>query len=1164
MGNKRRSRFSFSCCVLRVLAGALLAVGFATSSARADVYGKIRGTVTDSTGAVVPAAKVTATNTATGLTYSVNSGPDGTYEFLQLPAPAVYNVQAEHSGFRTFDTSGLALQLNQIYVLDIRMEVGTVTQTVTVEATTTQVESTSIELGTTINSKSIVDLPLNGRNWVQMQQLEPGVVAASDARGNYATNGSQADQNSYLINGTDNNDFPLNTVQVTPSPDAISEFKMVTNTINPEYGRNSGAIVNAVIKSGTNGIHGDGFEFYRDTSLNARNFFAPSSAVFHRNEFGGTVGGPIKKDKAFFFFSYQGIRSVAPESGADCGCASPGSPNVFTADQRNGVFPDLATSKGKSPFPLLGDNGTTYPAGTPYSTIFSAGTIPSSDFNSISSNLISKFVPPPTVGSLYEFNPARTELDDQYLTRIDYTISPKDSIWGYFLWERDPTIQALPFTGATVPGFTEVDQRHWQQYTAAWNHTFGSTMLNEARIGYTRFNYFDVAPQTPVAPSSAGFTGITPQLASGEGLPVVNLGGAGGPANLSLGFSTNGPQPRIDQTYEVTDNLSKVAGTHTFKMGFDMRRFQVYNPFSHINDGVFNFFAGGAYTTGDASADFLLGIPDNYEQGSGDILNERTQEYYSYFQDQWKTRKNLTLTYGVGWSVDTPAVDNYHDNHAGIAFRPGQQSTVFPTAPAGYVFQGDAGVNAFGTTKYDHFGPRFGFAYNPDWGRLTGGPGKTSIRAGFGIYFNRFNGETALQTQGSPPFATTSFGAGDLGLSPSFANPFVDIAGKGSEANKFPYAPSPTPNFAALEPLSISVYDPNITIPYSENFNFTVQRQVTGSTVLTLAYVGAVGHHEIMAYELNPSINPTGCAATPACAKKPGSQEVNFPNNFKYPGNIFASIGDVATVGNSNYNSFQASLEKRFSKGLQFLAAYTWSKSMDDGSGFENAGFGGGGFGGFGELRSINPFNRFVADYGPSAYDATHRFVINYVYALPSPRNLNWVLARIVGGWQISGITTFQSGFPLDVVDSACPSLTENPAYTFYTSFSTCGADVPNVVGPVHYQDVRKTGNWFTSSAFAAPALGTQGNASRDLLRGPGLNNFDFALEKNIAIVGESKYIQLRFEFFNLFNHAQFDPNGITTDFASPAFGTETAAYNGSTAGAPGPRLIELAAKIYF
>ena len=358
--------------------------------------------------------------------------------------------------------------------------------------------------------------------------------------------------------------------------------------------------------------------------------------------------------------------------------------------------------------------------------------------------------------------------------RIDHTFNSKDSLWGYALWERFPTIDDLPFVGATLPGFGDQNKQHWQQYADAWDHTFSPTTLNEVTIGYTRFNYADAFPQNPVAPSTAGFTGINPQLTSGQGLPVVVVSGPSvSPLNFQLGFSQDGPQPRIDQTYQVGDSVTKIVGKHSLKFGFTMRRFEVFNPFSPLNDGVFTFGGSGAFSTGDAGADFLLGIPDQYEQGSGDFLNERSQEYYSYIQDQWKIRTNLTITIGTGWSIDTPMADNAHDNHAGVAFRPGQQSTVFPNAPTGYVFQGDAGVNAFGTTKFRHFGPRVGFAYSPDWGWLTGGAGKTSIRAGYGIYYNRFNGETGLQTQGSPPFAQTSFGIGDLGGTPNFANPFT-------------------------------------------------------------------------------------------------------------------------------------------------------------------------------------------------------------------------------------------------------------------------------------------------------------------------------------------------------------------------------------------------------
>lgn len=1126
---------------------------------RADnVYGRIRGAVTDPSGAAVAGAKVVATNTATGISKESTTTDDGSYDFLQLTVPAPYTVTVEQTGFKKFEADRIPLNVNQVYVLDIRLELGGFSETVTVEATSTQVETTSIELGTVVDSTTIVNMPLKFRAWTDLMQLEPGVVSESDARGgngkgNFATNGSQPDQNSYLINGTDNNDLPLNNVQVNPSADAIAEFKMVTSTFNPEYGRNSGAILNAIIKSGSNNWHGDAFDFYRDTAFNSRNFFQPAPAVFHRHEFGGTIGGPIKKNKAFIFFSYQGLRQRRPETSADCGCGTPGTTPVLTQGQRNGIFADLATSTGVSPFAIGG-----FPAGTPYSTIFASGQIPTADFNPISASLL-KFVPLPTVGNLFEFNPLFTQGDDQELGRFDANITSRDAFWFYGLGEREHDQQDLPFIGATVPGFAQVDHEHWQQYIADWTHTFSGTMLNEVRLGYTRFNFDDVIPANPTDPSSAGFA-INPQQL-GVGLPVMNVTGL-----FDLGFSSDGPQPRLDQTYNFTDNFSKVVGKHVLKFGFDMRRFEVYNPFLHLIDGNYSFGAAGPFSTGDAGADFLLGLPDSYLQASGDILNERAQEYYSYAQDQWKMRTNLTITYGLGWSIDTPMVDDYHGNHAGVAFRPGQQSVVFPTAPAGYVFQGDPGVNAFGTTKYKDVAPRFGFAWSPNkMGRLTGGPGKTSIRGGFGIYYNRFNGETALQTQGSPPFAIISTGIGDAGIpgtSPVFAAPFTGYAGGGaivSLPNKFPYAPSPTPDFSVTEPLSISVYDPNISIPYAENYSLTIERQIGSSSVVSIGYVGSEGRRLLITREINPGINPAGCAADPACAASAAIQPAAFPGNYRYPGNIFGSVGQVSTIGNSNYNAFQATWDKRLSHGLQFLAAYTYSHALDDGSGFENSGFSGGGFGGFGNTRSIDPFNQKLRDYGSSIYDARHRFVISYVYMIPSVRHYNAfkrLPSKVAEGWQISGITTFQSGFPLDVVDSSLPSLTDS-VFQFYCTPGQACWDVPNVAGSITYENPKTspTNLWFDTSAFTHPVLGTQGDAGRNILRGPGIKNWDFSLVKDTSFT-ESMRLELRIEFFNIFNTTQFDPLGINTDVNSSSFGQELKARD--------PRIIQLAGKFYF
>ena len=378
------SRRDFTALLLAVLLGTL-----AGMPAKADeVYGRIRGTVSDESGGVVPGAAVTATDLATGVSKRETTGSDGSFEFHQLSAPSIYKVSVTAEGFKKYEVTGIHVNVGEIYVLHASLEVGSVAQQVVVEAAAIQVDSTSMELGNDLTEREVTELPLIGRNWVQLQQTLPGTVSDSDRfRGDYATNGSRAQFNSYLVNGTDDNDFELNLVLYIPSPDSIGEVHIITNTMNPEYGRDSGAILNAVTKSGTNGFHGDGFEFYRDTSLNTHNFFQPSAAVFHQNMFGGTIGGPIWKNHTFFFFSYQGNRAVQPDKGGN----SLGSTTVFTPAERTGVFPNIAAALDASgnpipnptpsPFPMVGEDGAVHPAGTPYGVLFPTGHIASADLD---------------------------------------------------------------------------------------------------------------------------------------------------------------------------------------------------------------------------------------------------------------------------------------------------------------------------------------------------------------------------------------------------------------------------------------------------------------------------------------------------------------------------------------------------------------------------------------------------------------------------------------------------------------------------------------------------------------------------------------------------------------------------------------------------------------
>lgn len=1172
IANKLRN----SSAVAVLLLGGLVFTSYLQNVYGQELYAQIKGTVTDATGAAIPDAQVSATNTQTGVAKTVSSGADGTFQFLQLPV-GTYNITVTKNGFNKYEQNGVLLVLNQVYNVTAQLQVGQITQAVEVTGNSTQVDTATTQMTTVIDSQSIVDLPLNGRNWTQLQQLAPGVVAGSDRFGNnYATNGSQSQQNSFLVNGADAIDLPINTPSLVPSPDAIAEFNLIDSTANPEFSRNSGGILNAVIKSGTNSFHGDAFEFYRDTFLNGRTIYDVSKPVFHQNQYGGTLGGPIWKDHTFFFISYQGTRNRAPEAGAS------NTVPVFSAAQRSGVFNDLSGSAGTSGFPLVGDSGAVYPAGTPYSTLFSGNFIPAADLNPLAVKLMNTYVPlPNSPGNLYSFNPIDTNSVNQGIVRIDHTFSPRDAVWFNAMFEDNTNPETLPFIGATLPGFGDINFESDKFFTFDWTHTFGASAVNELRLSYLRFNFPTVEPITPTLPSSLGFA-ITPQNAAGAGAPFIGVTGY-----FDLGFSQDGPQPRLDQTYELADNFSKVIGNHTLKFGFDGKRYDVDNPFFFLNNGAYTFAGSGTFSTGDPAADFLLGIPDSYNQTSGGWIVARTYEYYMYAQDNWKVNRNLTLNYGAGYQIDTPVVNSHFGGKDLNCFIPGQQSKVFPTAPSGIDFPGDPGCTSSGYhPRYTDVGPRVGFAYSPG-----SSPNKTFvIRGGFGIYYNRTEEELTLQNLQSVPFSLTSLGASSTGGFPSFANPFVSITNGAVTPNPFPVTP-PTPgssvDFTPYLPTFLSTISPDFRDPYSMNYNLNIQKQFGSSTILQIGYVGALGRHEEITYEadpISPSFVPI-CAANPACVASRSQTQIFFPNSTIYsslvPGNVVYSAGVQATDGNSSYNSLQAKLTKRLSHGLSFLASYTYAHSIDDSSGFENSGFGN---------RGINPFN-FRLDRGDSIFDARHRFVLSYDYEIPHVSRYwnNGFSRALFDGWHFAGISTFQTGFPV------------NPQEIDYNSLQ-CSAlqkygcwDAPNVVAPVQTVNPRNsvfvnnvtpsvagTANnyyYFNPNDFALEAIGQLGNAGRNLFHGPGIVNTDLTLAKRIYVTKkENRFIELRLDAFNVFNHTQFtvinyqnESAGVNGNISDPNFGRVLTAFGGTsnttgggTTGQTGGRTVQLGAKIYF
>jgi hypothetical protein len=747
------------------------------------------------------------------------------------------------------------------------------------------------------------------------------------------------------------------------------------------------------------------------------------------------------------------------------------------------------------------------------------------------------------------------------LWRVDEQLKQSDALWFYGFIQSSPSQDTLPFTGATVPGFGEQAQRHSKQFVVEWNHTFSPTTLNEARFGYTRFNFAAVEPLSTQTPASYGFNGITTQDPGVSSLPKVTVNGL-----FTLGFSNNGPQPRIQNTFNAVDNFSKVSGNHTIKAGFDLDVNRVDNPFFNNQNGSFTFGGNGAFSTGDPGIDFLLGLPDTYAQGSGSTVRSRAKEYYAYVQDQWKIKNNLTLTLGTGWDVETPWRNDFANGLIMAAWRPGQQSQIFPSMPAGIVYPGDPGINKYGgqTIHYGEFAPRVGFAWSPT------GSGKWSIRGGIGLYYNRSESELTLQTLVTPPFAASSNGAGGACGSIGFATPFVSADGTCSAPQIFPYVPpapgstfDPTP----FEPigLGLTVEDPRVTAPRATNYNLTVERQLDNATVLSISYVGNQGRHEEGAIDLNLAGAPNGtnpaAAAFPNCttgfllgsSRCPAS---GTPGGTPFDINVYGHPGEELTEYNSHYNALQIQLNRRFSHGLQVQAQYTWSRYFDQTSNLENSAFN------FPGIDTFNPKSMWA----PSTNDAPQRFVIQYEYTLPF-YSLTHRWRPLLDGWNIIGIYTLQHGTPVAVFNFASTSLDYNLGDSFFA-----GPDRANQNGTkLQFGNPRDPGNfWVKNGAqvFSIPDPGTGiGNASRNPFYGPGINYTDMAIEKDIHIT-EAKYFELRLETFNTFNHANFNlptTPGFTTgtiDASEPGFGQIFSVIQGSTNG--DGRVLQLGAKFYF
>ena len=1156
----RRNLFAFLCGFLALLVVAGSAWGQATA--------RLTGTVKDQSGATVASATVTLTNQGTNMSRTTKSDSEGNYLF-SLVDVGNYQLTVEHAGFKRNVQSGITLEVNQNGRLDVALEIGQTTEVVEVSAAVPQVDTSGAVLGKVEDTRRILDLPLLDRDTLQLGLLQAGVFNPDpdDGSGNpFSVSGQRSESLTFLIDGADNTDFLGNNIAVNPNPDAVQEFKILTNNYDAEFGRTSGGIVNQVIKSGTNHVHGSAFEFIRNDVLNARDFFLPQGTpkgAFKRNVFGGTVGAPIKKDKTFIFGAYQGARrregQILPQL------------TVLSPAERTGDFSELCTPGGGNAG--FGAGGTTCTTGgtqlvDPNGNPYAFNQVP---VNPVSANYIAKFLPlpSPSLASSNGFISSSTAAinEDQGILRLDHTLTQRDTL--SVLYVINDRRDAFPFainkgasTGGNVPlgsGFTDTDRN--QVLTIGWTHSFARGWINEFRASANRTANLQAKPTDPTTPAELGFTNVNPDDAAGASIPIIFTPG------FNFGPSPQGPTKLHDMTFQYQDHVTIPHGRHEWKFGADIRRVQNNFIFDFFNNGSFTFGGGngnqaGGTFTGDASADFVAGFPSNFFQFSTASYSIRTTSQHYYGQDSFKIKPRLTLVLGLRYEYNSPQYD-IHNNIIGF-FGAGAQSTVFPNAPPGVLYPGDPGTpnRALVNPDRNNFAPRFGFAWD------IFGNAKLVMRGGAGIFYDIEDGALNLQFGGQPPFGDVSNlfpKSNEVASADAFADPFTALG----ITNPFPFkAQGRTGQFFVPKISFAFVTDPNFKTPYSENFNFGFQYQLNKDTAIEAVYVGSLGRKLIS----TPDVNPP----------QPSIEQQQLDNGFlnencarAFAGCInpttdpTASVQDLGTIltnkstGLSDSHEFQLTVDRRYSHGLSFRAAYTFSKTIDISSGFRARS------GGY-----TDPFDPRL-DRGLADFDVRHRFVFSGSWEMPFDRPFgnHWLMKKITEGWQANAIVTFQAGQP----------------FTIFSNNDNSGQfnflDRPDLIGKIRTMNARNQssfspglvncslqtpdpitgklkGNfYFDPTAFDCLSPGgnpigsiaSYGNLGRNTLIGPGINNWDISFLKRVKF-RESRSLEFRAEFFNAFNHVQFlnpDAQGFSSTF-------------GQISQTRGPRLIQFGLKFYF
>jgi hypothetical protein len=1099
--------------------------------------GTITGQVTDPAGSAVVGAKVTLTEPGTGQIRIAESGANGFYTLTAI-RPSTYVISVDQAGFKKFNQAGIVLQASQSLTLNVGLAVGSASENVTVNAQAAAVNTTSQTLQQVVDPTRMVEMPLDARNAASLTTLVAGAVVSPSNNANQgnaktfpeavtiAINGTRENQTGYYLDGASAIDNLSNINQPFPFPDALQEFSVQTSNYNAEYGQDAGGVVSVVTKSGTNKFHGNVFEFLRNRVFDAANYFGYINGVktrdpLKRNQFGGTIGGPVFKEKTFFFGGYQGTRNRDVTNGL----------SAFTPTAANltGDFSNI-TSPIKDP-----TTGLIIPQ-----PVF----INPNRFNPASMALL-KDVPVGTgaKGQVFYGTPVIQNFDE-YISRVDYNMSAKDTVMGHYYYNRFYNVGSY---GGDLLAYRQGSTISVHNATLQEMHIFSSQLLNDFRIGFWR----EVSIRQPPAG--------TPNVAD-FGVPIYQPPTAKAIQSLSIsGYFSTGANPTAKfprNEYSYTDDLHWLHGKHNFAFGGVYAR-DVLNMVNVLGlPGTFTFSGD---TTGNALVDFMLGYMRTFGQANGQHVKNRIWYLNGYAQDSFRMNRRLTLNYGVRYEPEQIYHDLWNQNQmfrpanaAAATINPATVSKVFPNAPAGLLFSGDAGVPLWGTTgDYKNIAPRLGFAYD------VFGNGQTSVRAGIGIFYDsRLPSLWNNRVLGSAPYSAAVNLTTPQGL---FNNPYLGIT------NPFPAVfPAPS-NSAFVTPVQVYTWDPNhkwIT-PKVYVMNLAVEQNLGSGFMFRIAYVGSRGQFMTVGIDQNPAVYTpfqTG-STTSACTLSTNQRRrYNNPsgtcNNSAPPATPYSNIYQQSNSGNSWYHSGQFTLSRQLSHGLTLLTNYTWSKSTDslpfntDAATYATSGY---------YVLPLTAPNFRKYDEGLSDFNVANTFVTSYVWQTPKFEKMSPVARGVLGNWETSGIFSAESGEPMNV--TAGTDRSQTGIGTDRAQWSGAQAYSKGACGP-------GCRHWLNQSAFSLPAIGTAGNIGKGQFLNPGFWGWDMAFAKNIPMK-ERVTMQFRAEMFNIFNHTNFSINAANVlsgggSTAPVVQANPSSASFGQITGANDPRILQFALKFSF